>query len=307
MNVILKNKGEFYQSGDYQVNPGALYEFPPEKAKQLLSDFPQNWEIVGREPENRVEVEAVKARPLPEDLKEHSVHRSTIPYPVDLIVVTHNSEKDIERFLMSLKQSTGVNFNLIIVDSNSKDKTKERIRGVCGAHYPSKHGAQKWKLVCLKKNAGYAAACNRGAKERCYRNKQGAVMVFLNADMEFPEYGWLEKVCETLEDKKVGIAGAKILGADGVYQPSGLDNWVCGCCIGVRRKVFAELGGFDEFYFFMWEETDLCMTATRKGYKVVETDAKVKHYYVKKPTEFFSEHYERGRRYFNKKFGTNYK
>jgi len=46
-------------------------------------------------------------------------------------------------------------------------------------------------------------------------------------------------------------------------------DWVSGCCMMMPRKVFFELGGFDETYFLFNEDVDLCRTAWQAGYRVV--------------------------------------
>ncbi len=44
--------------------------------------------------------------------------------------------------------------------------------------------------------------------------------------------------------------------------------WATGACMFIRKKVFDELGGFDEDYFAHQEEVDLCWRAQNKGYKI---------------------------------------
>lgn len=42
-----------------------------------------------------------------------------------------------------------------------------------------------------------------------------------------------------------------------------------GCALLVRRAVLAELGGFDEAFFYSFEETDLCYRMRQRGWKVL--------------------------------------
>jgi ADP-heptose:LPS heptosyltransferase len=67
-----------------------------------------------------------------------------------------------------------------------------------------------------------------------------------------------------------------------VQKPFALDNaprdifkaqereMVTGACLGIRKELFEELGGFNPNYRIgYWEDSDLCMTVREKGYKVM--------------------------------------
>jgi GT2 family glycosyltransferase len=58
------------------------------------------------------------------------------------------------------------------------------------------------------------------------------------------------------------------------YEPlptdrPGLTDWATGACLFVGRRVFEELGGFDERFFLYYEETDLCRRARRRGVRTL--------------------------------------
>jgi len=44
--------------------------------------------------------------------------------------------------------------------------------------------------------------------------------------------------------------------------------WIAGACQLMKRAVFLELGGFDEYFFYGLEETDHCLNAWRAGHEV---------------------------------------
>ena len=46
-------------------------------------------------------------------------------------------------------------------------------------------------------------------------------------------------------------------------------DWLSGCCLMVRKKVFEEIGGFDENYFLFNEDVDLCRVINETGKKVI--------------------------------------
>lgn len=45
-------------------------------------------------------------------------------------------------------------------------------------------------------------------------------------------------------------------------------DWLSGCSLMIRRKVFADVGLMDESYFLYFEESDFCLQAQRKGWEL---------------------------------------
>lgn len=46
-------------------------------------------------------------------------------------------------------------------------------------------------------------------------------------------------------------------------------DWVSGACIIIRKKIFDEVGGFDEKFFMYCEDEDLCRRVRKLGYDIV--------------------------------------
>ena len=44
-------------------------------------------------------------------------------------------------------------------------------------------------------------------------------------------------------------------------------DWMYGACLIVRNDIFQKLGGYDEGFFYLYEDVDLCMRAQKMGYK----------------------------------------
>lgn len=111
---------------------------------------------------------------------------------VSVIIPTFNEQKSIIDCLVSLQGQSLKDFEIIVVDDGSTDKTVEKI--------------ESWRsnsLVPLKllhqAHQGPGLARNKGAKEAV-----GEILVFVDADMTFDEH-FLEKLIKPIaKDNKIG-------------------------------------------------------------------------------------------------------
>jgi glycosyltransferase involved in cell wall biosynthesis len=86
---------------------------------------------------------------------------------ISVVIPTYNEEKDIEDLLESLNKQTFKNFEVIIVDNYSKDKTIEIV----------KRFKRKLNLRIYKIKSNVSRARNFGAEK-----SRGKIIVFLDAD-----------------------------------------------------------------------------------------------------------------------------
>lgn len=56
---------------------------------------------------------------------------------------------------------------------------------------------------------------------------------------------------------------------------------VMGANASYRREALLQIGGFDEFFEYFLEETDVCLRLIKSGYKIYYTDKSVDHYPAK--------------------------
>lgn len=79
---------------------------------------------------------------------------------------------------------------------------------------------------------------------------------------------------------------------------------VNGAIMCIRRDIFERIGGFDEEYFFMWEDRDICENVQRRGYKIAISKAKCFHEGGRSITinDWYSEHFTAGQKTFIKKW-----
>lgn len=151
-------------------------------------------------------------------------------------------------------------------------------------------------------NRGFAAGVNRAAAAT-----RAPYLLLLNPDtiVEGPIVRVLEDWLAGHPD--VGVAGARILNADGTVQPSArrfpdvttwlggrtawltarfpqnwfsrrnlvareatlpMDvDWLSGACLMTRRDLFESVGRFDEGFFLYWEDADFCARVAAAGFR----------------------------------------
>jgi GT2 family glycosyltransferase len=213
---------------------------------------------------------------------------------ISAIVPVYNNFNYTAWLLQQLRSyqlsSPGLKLEVIVVDNGSTDLTRKLAALTAGV-----------KLVHLDKPVGYPTACNAGAKAA-----SGEFLVFLNNDVELID-GSFEAVAKTLADSTVGAVASRVIKLNGILQEAGGLVWRdgsaagygrgadplsarfmvardvdygSGCFLGVKRRLFETLGGFEEqFSPGYYEETDLCARIWESGQRVrYEPDAAIHHY-----------------------------
>jgi hypothetical protein len=65
---------------------------------------------------------------------------------------------------------------------------------------------------------------------------------------------------------------------------------VLGACILIKKETFEEVGGFDESFFYNYEDIDLCLKLHQKGYKIIYSPKSVLFHYYKATRKGDNEH-----------------
>jgi glycosyltransferase involved in cell wall biosynthesis len=164
---------------------------------------------------------------------------------ISIIVPAFNEEKFLGNCLLSLREQEFKDFEIIVVDNNSTDKTVEIAK---------KFGA----ILVSEKKQGVAFARNKGAKVA-----KGEVLAFTDADTILPK-NWLSRIKKEFEkDKELVAFGGSCefysgpisarLASKFLLKPflildkffSGGFN-LMGCNMAIKREAFLRVGGFNE-------------------------------------------------------------
>ncbi len=211
---------------------------------------------------------------------------------LNIVIVNWNTGIYLTKCIESILKFEKRNDILItIVDNNSSDNSLELIN----------YSDERIRIIKLKKNCGFAKACNIGAN-----NIKSKYILFLNPDTKLLNNCISKSLyyMENIQDKKISILGIKNVTKDGdtkktcCYFPNflrmicfifGLNNiypsytsnfmtnfshqrnkivdQVIGSYFLIKSKSFLNLNGFDERFFVYFEELDLSYRAYLKGEK----------------------------------------
>jgi len=169
---------------------------------------------------------------------------------------------------------------IILVDNGSQDGTVEYVR----THWPT------IKIVAFDSNLGFSRANNRAVSHATFDH-----LLFLNNDLIL-EDDFILPLIEHLKKKDIFAVAPKMLRWDrktiddglrygkfdaGLFDvklernPELVDiphfvTFFCGACFLCQKRIFLELGGFDEIYSpYAWEDLDLSYRAWKRGYRVI--------------------------------------
>lgn len=181
-----------------------------------------------------------------------------------IIIPTHNEEQRIGRLLQSITHQSYRDFEVIVSDSDSQDKTCEVIEGY-NSTLPS-------LLLSKEKTQNVGSARNNGAK-----HARGEYLIFFDADV-FVEEHFLKAVMRHIQvdhpsmmtvwnrPSPASWRGRLIFGLMNriIQMVQRIRPAANGPCIIMKRKLFESIGGFDQTIFF-GEDFDIIKRAYEKG------------------------------------------
>lgn len=192
---------------------------------------------------------------------------------VDIVIPSYNTLPLLQGLIQQVDETIWARLSaghlgghLVVVDNGSKDGSVDFLRELLC----DENGYGPYLTVIFnEENLGFAKACNQGTSLG-----EAEIIVFLNTDVELSD-GWLEGVLAAFEDPEVAIAGSQQVKPDG--QLSRYTNFISGACLAVRRDWFESVGGFDEQFFFGYDDLDLSYRAVLDGRKYVTTEPAIVH------------------------------
>jgi len=213
---------------------------------------------------------------------------------ISVVIVNYNGRKFLNACLTSLRKALkGIRSEIVVVDNNSRDGSKEWLQGLAGEYI----------VILNDENAGFSRACNQAIAK-----SKGRYILFLNPDTTVGE-GTLHALVGFMEGaagQKAGAVGPTVVSVDGTFQrqcaralpqPSSafahlfpwLGRWfsvgppghylcfdtppkeptlvecLSGSAMMVRREVFQKIGFLDEAFFLYGEDMDLCKRMQDSG------------------------------------------
>ena len=253
---------------------------------------------------------------------------------LSIVIICWNDWKVIENCLRSIYEGTHqISYEVIVSDNGSSDGSLDKIRT----------GFPAVRLLENGENLGFSKGNNVGI-----RAASGEFVLILNPDTIIHDGSLDRWIAFAEQHPEAGAFGCKVQNLDGTYQESARPfptvwrnllaalylwplsyvsqlfiadryvgwegnterevDWQSGCCVLFRGDLLKRIGGFDERFFYHFEEVDLCYRVWKTGFSVRFTpDASITHLGGQSvgrfPARFAIERSRNGYRYFYKHFG----
>ncbi len=206
---------------------------------------------------------------------------------VSIIIPTKNNLGVIKRCIESVQKKTNYkNIEIIIVDNASVKK-----------EVTDYYKSLSVKILTYTENFNFSKMNNFGVE-----HSTGDLLLFLNDDTKVLDPFWLEELVGICLQKDVGVVGAKLVFFDNSIQHAGMVflktgagfhpamrqnknsdvyhntvnvmkdcSAVTGACLLTTKKIFEQVGGFDNQFDVYYGDSDLCLKIQDAGYRIVYT------------------------------------
>ncbi len=206
-----------------------------------------------------------------------------------VIVVNWNGRQLLTECLSSIFSQSLKDIKVVLVDNGSTDDSVLFVQ----EHFP------RVQVLALPRNLGFAAGNNRGIRE-----STSEFVALLNNDAVADAF-WAERLLGAASDSGAGIVASKVLlyhdrgkldsAGDGMtivgvgykrghlapsnsYAAAESVFGASGCGMLLRRSMLEDIGLFDEDFFLIFEDCDLCFRAQLRGWECLYApDAVIYH------------------------------
>ncbi|MCW1949420.1 MAG: glycosyltransferase family 2 protein [Candidatus Shapirobacteria bacterium] len=195
-----------------------------------------------------------------------------------IVIVTWNTADITKKCVETINQYLPGQ-EILVVDNGSQDHTVEILKKI-----------KNVKIIENHANLGFAKANNIGFKQ-----VTNDYLVFMNSDIELIDNSLSKMVGYLKNNSRIGIIGPKFLNPDltpqaSVFPPQTAFNafrefwlnqkesyskyipqtknpvnvsYISGGCLAISKEFFKKIGGWNEKYFFYFEDMDLCRQVSK--------------------------------------------
>ena len=197
---------------------------------------------------------------------------------ISIIVINYDTPKTTQKCVNSILKSKYSNFEIILLDNASTGNNYSYFKKLYSKN-------KKIKLIQSKTQLYFTGGCNLSAQ-----HAQGQKLIFLNNDTLVDPH-WLKPLIGLSQKHSRSLIQPKILrlphkhlidNAGGMYHFPGLGfsrghnktnsnqyhqvipiDYASGTCFLIDKKFFYQLGGFDPWYRYFYEDIDLSLRAKK--------------------------------------------
>lgn len=254
-----------------------------------------------------------------EDSRIIGLYKVTYPVKgepkISIIIPNKDHKKDLKRCIKSILKSTYKNYEIIIVENNSKEKNIFK-------YYKKLEKNPNIKIEkCKMPIFNYSKLNNYGASKA-----SGEYFVFLNNDTKIITNNWLETIISNCQREEIGAIGAKLIYKNKRIQHAGVVlnltgtaghvNWnekennpgyfgrimiqqnvsaVTGALLGVSKKIFEQVNGFDETFPIAYNDVDFCLKIQDIG-KLITYNPYIEAYHFESQSRGYEDTEEKQKR-----------
>ncbi|PID30478.1 MAG: hypothetical protein CR982_01090 [Candidatus Cloacimonadota bacterium] len=298
-NSIIPDADKHYKKGGFIYKDGAV-DYSEISIISLINSFKKG-SLNCREKEILNLFGSFLSEYIPfEEKNYHSLPDSEYKPLVSIIIPLFNNLNYTKNCINSILENTNYpNYEIVIIDNNSTDGTREYLNGL-------KNNLTNVKIILNSENRGFGIANNQGAKI-----SEGKYLLCLNNDTMVTK-GWLSELLKPVEESSEIVGGgSKLIYDDETIQHAGVVSTTDGALLPfhnftnlgkrspivsypkyyqtltaatflIERETFIELGGFNERYINCFEDMDLCYKISSLGKKLIYVPNSIVYHYESK-------------------------